>query len=92
MGNIANRLGRLEARTPPPAPARPGSVVTLVELRAIEAHIRRLEAGADEVRSAPEADVMKIVEPDEEIAAVVREIERLERIERPREGGERWGT
>jgi hypothetical protein len=50
----------------------------LAELRALEEHIRRLEAGADEARSVP---VIKSVEPDEEIAAVVREIERLERIE-----------
>jgi hypothetical protein len=53
----------------------------LAELRSLEAHIKRQEAGADEVRSAPEAPVMKSVEPDEEIAAVVREIERLELLD-----------
>ena len=77
---IRRRLERLEARTPPPegpCPARPGSV-TLGEIRALEEHIRRLEAGTDEVRTAPEADFMKGMEPDNEIAAVEREIERLE--------------
>ncbi len=83
---IRRRLEILEARTPPPegpcpAPVRPGSV-TLDEIRALEEHIRRLEAGTDEVRTAPEADVMKGMEPDNEIAAVEREIERLERWER----------
>ncbi len=80
MGDIANRLERLEARTPPPDPVRPGRV-TLAELRALEEHIRRLETGADEVRTAPEAPVVKGVEPDDEIAGVVREIERLERLD-----------
>ena len=78
---IRRRLERLEARTPPPegpcpAPVRPGSV-TLDEIRALEEHIRRLEAG-DEAGTAPEADFMKGTEPDNEIAAVEREIERLE--------------
>jgi hypothetical protein len=82
MGDIASRLERLEARTPPPARARPGSV-TLAELRSLEAHIRRLESGADEARSVP---VIKSVEPDEEIAAVVRELERLELLDHAREG------
>ncbi len=77
---IRRRLEILEARTPPPegpcpAPARPGSV-TLDEIRALEAHIRRQEAG-DEVGPAPEADHF-LEEPDHEIAAVEREIERLE--------------
>ncbi len=35
---------------------------------------------------------MKIVEPDEEIAVVVREIERLELLDHAREGSTRWGT
>lgn len=79
---IRRRLEILEARTPPPegpcpAPVRPGSV-TLDEIRALEEHMRRLEAGTDEVRTAPEADFMKGVEPDNEIAAVEREIECLE--------------
>jgi len=73
---IRRRLEILEARTPPPAPVRPGGV-TWSQLQALEAHIRRQEAG-DEVGPAPEADFMKGVEPDNEIAAVEREIERLE--------------
>ena len=87
MGDIANRLERLEARTPPPAPVRPGGV-TLADLRRLEEHIKRLESGA--VLASP-APVIKSVEPDEEIAAVVREIERLERLE-TQEGSKRWGT
>jgi hypothetical protein len=47
-----------------------------------------LESGA--VLASP-APVIKSVEPDEEIAAVVREIERLERLE-TQEGSKRWGT
>jgi hypothetical protein len=71
----------LEARTPPPegpcpAPVRPGSV-TLDEIRALEAHIRRQEAG-DEVGPAPEADFMKGMELDHEIVAILRQIELLE--------------
>jgi hypothetical protein len=77
MERMKRRLEQLEARTPPPAPVRPGSV-TLVELRSLEAHIRRLESGAGRTSSAP---VTKSVEPDNELAAVVREIERLERLE-----------
>ena len=77
MGDIANRLERLEARTPPPAPVRPGSV-TLVDLRRLEEHIKRLESGAVLASSAP---VIKSVEPDEETVAVVREIERLELLD-----------
>ncbi len=88
MESIANRLARLEARTPPPAPVRTGSAI-LAELRSLEAHVRRLEAGADEVGTAPEADLMKGVEPDNEIAAVVREIERLERLDHAPEGSTR---
>ncbi len=91
MGDIANRLGRLEARTPPPAPVRPGSV-TLDEIQALEEHIRRLEADTDEVRTAPEVDFTKGAEPDNEIAAVEREIERLKRLEQTQEGSTRWGT
>ena len=72
---IRRRLEILEALTPPPAPVRPGSV-TLDEIRALEAHIRRQEAG-DEVGPAPEADHF-LEEPDHDIAAVEREIERLE--------------
>ncbi len=77
MERIANRLARLEARTPPPAPVRPGSV-TLVELRSLEAHIKRLESGAGPTSSAP---VVTSVAPDDELAAVVREIERLELLD-----------
>ncbi len=91
MGDIANRLERLEARTPPPAPVRPGGV-TLAERRALEEHIRRLEAGADEVRTAPEADFTKGAEPDNEIAAVEREIERLERLDQANGKDKRWVT
>jgi hypothetical protein len=80
MESIANRLARLEARTPPPARARPGRV-TLAEIRALEAKIRLLEAGADEVGPAPEADVVESVAPGEEIAAIVRKLERLERLD-----------
>ncbi len=65
-----------------------GSAI-LAELRSLEAHVRRLEAGADEVGTAPEADFMKGVEPDNEIAAVVREIERLERLDHAPEGSTR---
>ena len=75
MERIANRLERLEARTPPPAPVRPGSV-TLADLRRLEEHIKRLESGA--VLASP-APVIKSVEPDEETAAVVRKIAWLER-------------
>jgi hypothetical protein len=78
MGDIANRLERLEARTPPPDPVRPGRV-TLAEIRALEERIKRQEAG--EVRPAPEADFTRGVEPDDRVAAVVREIERLERLD-----------
>ncbi len=88
MGDIERRLESLEARTPPPAPVRPGGV-TLADLRRLEEHIKRLESGAGEARTAP---VIKIVEPDEEIAVVVREIERLELLDHAREEGTRWGT
>jgi hypothetical protein len=82
---IRRRLEILEARTPPPAPVRPGGV-TLDEIRALEEHIRRLEAG-DEVGPAPEADHF-LEEPDldHEIAAVLRQIELLEEME-DRRGG-----
>ena len=73
--SIRRRLENLEARTPPPAPVRPGSV-TLDEIRALEAHIRRQEAG-DEVGPAPEVDHF-LEEPDHEIVAILRQIERLE--------------
>ena len=77
---IRRRLERLEARTPPPegpcpAPVRPGSV-TLDEIRALEERIRRQEAG-DEVGPAPEVDHF-LEEPDHDIAAILRQIERLE--------------
>lgn len=81
MERMKSRLGRLEARAlPPPDPVRPGRV-TQGELRALEARIRRQEAGADEVRTAPEAPVVESVEPDEETAAVVRTIEWLESLD-----------
>ncbi len=89
MERIANRLARLEARTPPLPRARPGSV-TLAELRALEGQIRRQEAGAGEVWSAPEAPVIKSAEPDNELAAVVRKIEWLERLDHAPEGRTRW--
>jgi len=88
MERMKRRLERLEARTPSPAPVRPGSV-TLVDLRALEARIRRQEAGAGPTSSAP---VIKSVEPGEETAAVVRELERLELLDHAREGSPRWGT
>jgi hypothetical protein len=86
MGSLERRLESLEARTPPPPRARPGRVA-LADLRALEAHIRRLESGAAPTSPAP---VIKIVEPDEETAAVVRKIEWLEELERAREGRTRW--
>jgi hypothetical protein len=90
MERMKSRLERLESRTPPPPRARLGSV-TLAELRALEKQIRRLETGAGEVGIAPEADAVKSVAPDDELAAVVREIERLERLDHAREGSTRWG-
>jgi len=85
---IRRRLERLEARTPPPegpCPVRPGSV-TLDEIRALEAHIRRQEAG-DEVGPAPEADhFLEEPELDHEIVAILRQIELLEEME-DRRGG-----
>ena len=83
---IRRRLERLEARTPPPegpCPVRPGSV-TLDEIRALEEHIRRLEAG-DEVGLAPEVDHF-LEEPDNEIVAILRQIELLEEMEGRRGG------
>ena len=77
MERMKRRLEQLEARTPPPAPVRPGSV-TLADLRRLEAHIKRLESGA--VLASP-APVIKSVEPNEETVAVVREIERLELLD-----------
>jgi hypothetical protein len=85
MERIANRLERLEARTPPPAPARPGRV-SLADLRRLEAKIRLLEAGAGEAGAAPEAPVAESVAPDGRVAAVVRELERLELLDHAREG------
>ena len=83
---IRRRLEILEARTPPPAPVRPGSA-TLDEIRALEEHIRRLEAGTDEVGTAPEAGHF-LEEPElgHEIAAVLRQIELLEEMEDRRVG------
>ncbi len=88
MGDLEKRLRNLEARTPPPPRGRLGHV-TGAELRALEKHIKRLETGAGEVRPAP---VIKSVEPDNETAAVVREIERIERLDHARDEGTRWGT
>jgi hypothetical protein len=85
MERIANRLERLEARTPPPAPVRPGRV-SLADLRRLEAKIRLLEAGAGEAGAAPEAPVAESVAPDGRVAAVVRELERLELLDHAREG------
>lgn len=87
MGDIANRLARLEARTPPPAPVRPGGV-TLADLRRLEEYIKGLESGAAPTSPAP---VAESVAPDARVAAVVRELERLERLE-TQEGSKRWGT
>ena len=85
---IRRRLERLEARTPPPegpcpAPVRPGSV-TWHQLQALEARIRRQEAG-DEVGPAPEVDHF-LEEPDHEIVAILRQIELLEEMEGRRGG------
>jgi hypothetical protein len=88
MERMKRRLESLEARTPPQPRTRPGRV-TGADLRRLEEHIKRLESGEGLTSSAP---VIRSVEPDDRVAAVVREIERLERIERAREGGERWGT
>ena len=88
MERIANRLERLEARTPPPAPARPGRA-TGADLRVLEAKIRLLEAGAGEAGAAPEAPeapAPESVAPDGRVAAVVRELERLELLDHAREG------
>ncbi len=87
MERLTNRLARLEARTPPPPRARLGSV-TLADLWRLEEHIKRLETGAG--RTSPEAPVIKSVEPDAELAAVVRKIEWLEELERASEGRSRW--
>ncbi len=89
MEHIARRLARLEARTPPTARARLGGV-TGAEIRSLEAHIRLLEAGADEALTSPEASAAKRKEPDEATAAIVRKIEWLEELERASEGRTRW--
>lgn len=86
---MKKRLESLEDRTPPPPRARLGHV-TGAELRALEAQIRLLEAGADEALTSPEAPVVKSVAPDDELAAVVREIERLEQLDHARDEGTRW--
>ncbi len=86
MERMKRRLEQLEARTPPPTRARPGHV-TGADLRRLEEHIKRLESGAGPTSSAP---VVTSVAPDEETAAVVREIERIERLEQAREGSTRW--
>ncbi len=82
---IRRRLERLEARTPPPGRIGSGSV-TWRQLQALEAHIRRQEAG-DEVGPAPEVDNF-LEEPDldHEIVAILRQIELLEEME-DRRGG-----
>ncbi len=90
MERIAKRLARLEARespTPPPPRVRPGRV-SLAELRSLEACIKRLEGGAG--LTSPEADVAERLEPAAEVAAVLRELDRLERIDQATEGP-RWG-
>jgi len=87
---IRRRVEILEARTPPPegpcpAPVRPGGV-TWGQLQALEARIRRQEAG-DEVGPAPEADhFLEEPELDHEIVAILRQIELLEEME-DRRGG-----
>jgi hypothetical protein len=87
MERIANRLERLEARTPPPAPVRPGRV-SLADLRRLEEHVKRLEAGVGPTSSAPACGfaVAESVAPDGRVAAVVRELERLELLDHAREG------
>ncbi len=83
---LRDRVRRLEARTPRPAPAslRSGPT-TLDEIRVLEADIRRLEAGMDpdELRKSRAQDAvldgrLQGLELDEKIAAVEREIEILE--------------
>jgi hypothetical protein len=87
MGDLEKRLRNLEGRTPPRPRGRLGHV-TGADLRRLEEYIEGLESGAGEVRPAP---VIKSAAPDEETAAVVREIERIERLEQAREGGTtRW--
>ncbi len=89
MERMKSRLGRLEARTPPPPRGRLGHV-TGAEIRSLEAQIRLLEAGADEALTSPEAPAAKRKEPDQETAAIVRKIEWLEELERASEGRTRW--
>jgi hypothetical protein len=89
MERIANRLARLERRTPPPTRARLGSV-TLDEIRRLEAEIRRLERGEADTAPSPAVDVAASVAPDDELAAVVRKLEWLERLDHAPQGGERW--
>lgn len=81
---LRDRVRRLEAHMPAPTPAQPAPT-TLGMIRALEADIRRLEAGMDpdEVRAAREADAafmasLKPLGTDEKVAAVEREIEALE--------------
>jgi len=87
MGDLEKRLRNLEGRTPPRPRARLGHV-SGAEIRSLEAEIRRLERG--EVGAAPEADVAERLEPAAEVAAVLRELDRLERIDQATEGP-RWG-
>jgi phosphate uptake regulator len=89
MESIGRRLERLESRLPPPPRGRLGHV-TGAEIRRLEAQIRRQERGQDEVGPAPEADVAERLEPAAEVAAVLRELDRLERIDQATEGP-RWG-
>jgi hypothetical protein len=87
MESIKKRLESLEARTPPPPRARPGRV-TLADLRRLEEYVKRLESGAAPTSPAP---VVESVAPDARVAAVVRELERLELLDHAREGSPRWG-
>ncbi len=83
--SLRARVRRLEARMPRSGPAPSSSPTTLDRIRAVEADIRRLEAGMDpdEVRAAREADAafmasLKPLETSKKVAAVERELERLE--------------
>jgi hypothetical protein len=88
MGDLEKRLERLESRTPPPPRGRLGGV--LAEIRALEKHIKRLERGEADTAPSPAVDVAASVAPDDELAAVVRKLEWLERLDHAPQGGERW--
>jgi hypothetical protein len=92
MERLKKRLEQLEARESPTPKAtwpRPGSV-TGAEIRRLEAEIGRLERGEVGAAPSPEVDVAASVAPDDELAAVARKLEWLERLDHAPQGGERW--